>query len=276
MKPKTQNTFLKLPVLDGLELLHARHHTIDFPFHTHNTFNITLVLEQTFTTKLSDRSLQAPVGTIVITNPDEVHATICDSRIGSSFFTFYVSPDVLKQLNHQQPVYFDKKIISDPPLFHQLMQLSQGNNTTPSQMEKALLGALKALVSKHASSAYTETKSTTHFRRFLETEAYEKFSLENAAHRFGLDKFKFLRLFKYETGLTPNSYILLKRIEKCKQLLQTRNDLLGIAIETGFYDAAHLSKHFKKLPALRHWPTTMPDRVVQYCTIGTGSPALLL
>ena len=49
-----------------------------------------------------------------------------------------------------------------------------------------------------------------------------------------LNKYKFLRLFKQETGLTPNNYIILKRVEKCKELLNTQDDLLDIAIETGF------------------------------------------
>ena len=95
MKNSNKNSFHKLTILDGLELLDAKHHTLDFPFHTHNTFNITLVIEQVFSTKLCDRFIQVRAGTIVVTNPDEVHATICDNKIGSSFFTFYVSPDVL-------------------------------------------------------------------------------------------------------------------------------------------------------------------------------------
>ena len=71
--------------------------------------------------------------------------------------------------------------------------------------------------------------------------------MEKSAAMFGVDKYKFLRLFKAETGLTPNNYIILKRIEKCKELLKSQNDLLDIAIELGFYDATHLCKHFKKV-----------------------------
>jgi AraC-like DNA-binding protein len=113
-----------------------------------------------------------------------------------------------------------------------------------------MMKLLERLVTKHATGMEAENKINTHFRRFLEEESFEKFSLENAANRFGLNKFKFLRLFKYETGLTPNNYIILKRIEKCKQLLQTQHDLLDIAIETGFYDATHLCRYFKKFTGI--------------------------
>ena len=250
MKLKNQNYYNKLSILDGLELLGAKHYTLDFPFHTHNTFNITLILEQTFSTKLYSSFLQAPVGTIVVTNPEEVHATICDKKIGNSFFTFYVSPDVLKGLNNNKSLFFESKIISDSVLFQQLFTLSQHFTTSDSGFEKELLKALKTLVTKYSAYDFALTKRSNHFQRFLEEEVCEKFSLESAAKKFGLDKFKFLRLFKYETGLTPNNYIILKRIEKCKELLQTQNDLLAIAIETGFYDATHLCMHFKKITGI--------------------------
>lgn len=250
MKLKNQNSYHKLAILDGLELLDAKQHTLNFPFHSHNTFNVTLVLEQIFSTKLYDRFLQAHAGTIVVTNPEEVHATICDNRFGSSFFTFYVSPDVLTELNNNKSVFFENKIISDTILFQQLFILSQRFNTSDSDFEKGLVKALGRLVTKYSANTFVTNKRSNHFQKFLEEETFEKFSLENTASKFGLDKFKFLRLFKYETGLTPNNYIILKRIEKCKELLKTQTDLLDIAIQTGFYDATHLCKHFKKITGI--------------------------
>ena len=247
---KNKNSYFKVPILDGLEILDAKHHTLNFPFHTHNTFNITLVLEQIFSTKTANRFLQAPVGSIVVTNPDEVHATICDSNNGNSFITFYVSPDVLGRLNNNKPVYFDNKIIYNPLLFQKLFQFSKHLFSLNIQLENGLVNALRTLVVKHSSDSFAEKKNKHHFRNFLDFEPFEKFSLENAAAKFGVDKYKFLRLFKNETGLTPNNYIILKRIEKCKELLKSQNDLLGIAIELGFYDATHLCKHFKKITGI--------------------------
>lgn len=242
-----KNAFYKLPILDGLELLDAKQHHVNFPFHTHHTFNITLVIEQVFSTKLSNRQVHATAGTIVVTNPGEVHATICDNKMGSSFFTFYISPDVLTTLNNKNPVFFDNKIIEDRQLFRQLLALSQRIGQPAIDFEKQLLQSLSTLVKQYAATALNKNAGNNLFKKFLQEETMEKFSLENTAHKFGLDKFKFLRLFKYETGLTPNNYIILKRIEKCKELLQTNDDLLDIAIETGFYDATHLCKHFKRI-----------------------------
>ena len=208
------------------------------------------MVEQTFSNKLLDKTLHASAGTIVITNPEEVHASFCDNKVGTTFFTFYVSADVLTNLNNNQPVFFDQKIIMDNKLFNKLYTLSQSDYTAHNKIEIQLLLVLKELTRKYAIHDHVTGTESKLFQRFLEDETFEKFSLEKTASGFGLDKFKFLRLFKQQTGLTPNNYIILKRIEKCKELLHTEDDLLQIAIQTGFYDATHLCKHFKRITGI--------------------------
>lgn len=247
MKNKNINTYHKLPILDGLELLNAQNHTTSFPFHSHDSFNIALILNQTFNTKLNDKFLQAPIGTLSITNPNEVHATPCDGQIGNSFFTFYVSPDVLKSINNNNLVFFDDRIIYDETLFQTFYFLSQNFANSQIDFEAVLFKTLEKLVRHHASKNNFKPQETKLFKRFMEDDPFKRFSLEYTAKSFGLDKYKFLRLFKEETGLTPNNYVILKRIERCKKLLlETDLDLLEIALETGFCDSAHLCKHFKK------------------------------
>ena len=246
MSKKNINSYHKLPILDGLELLNAQNHTISFPYHTHNTFNIALVLNHTFNLKLTNKFLQSPIGTLCVSNPHEVHATPCDSRAGNSFFTFYVPPDVLKKLNKGNDVFFEDKIIYDRSLFSSFYFLSQNFAKGTVDIENKLMAALAVLVKDHASKSEFKHKQYRLFNSFITEDSIDKFSLHDVAKRFELDKYKFLRLFKHETGLTPNNYIILKRIEKSKALLQTDCGLLDIAMESGFYDAAHFCKQFKR------------------------------
>lgn len=94
-----------------------------------------------------------------------------------------------------------------------------------------------AEIIEHASNLFSE---------YIAEENFSRFSLDAAARQFGLDKYKFLRLFKDQTGFTPNNYTIFKRVEKSKLLLAQGQDLLSIAVELGFYDAAHYCNHFKK------------------------------
>lgn len=230
-----------------MEILFANRHTLDFPNHTHNTFNIALVVSQSFNAKLQDKFLQAPIGSICITNPDEIHATPCDKNIGNTFITYYISPEVFKSLNHNKEVFFKDKIIYNSTLFKELYVLSLTSASLPSQdFEKKLLSCLQVLMIEYSCEIHFKHQHLQLFTTFIEETPLEKFSLDKTARNFGLDKYKFLRLFKQETGLTPNHYISLKRINTAKKLLLENDDLLEIAISTGFYDTAHFCKEFKR------------------------------
>ncbi|WP_316762197.1 AraC family transcriptional regulator [Pedobacter aquatilis] len=246
MNKKDLSEFKRLNILDGTELLFAKNHTNDFPNHTHDTFNIALVINQTFHAKLSSAFLQAPVGTICITNPDEIHATPCDKYTGNTFITYYIAPTILRGLNHGVDVFFKDKVIYHPPLFTLFYQLAFHTENKTINFEKELINALSLLVKEYATEIKFKNQNSRLFQEFIGENSLEKFSLENTAKGFGLDKFKFLRLFKQETGLTPNSFIILKRIKMAKEMLARNEEILDVAIASGFYDAAHLSKEFKK------------------------------
>ncbi|WP_298533222.1 AraC family transcriptional regulator [uncultured Algibacter sp.] len=234
------------PILDGLEFLRAKSHTIDFPFHTHDTFNIALILDTTFNIKLTDKFLKVPRGVLSIVNPDEVHATPCDRDQGNSFFTFYVSPDVIKSFNNNRNVFFRNKVIYNTQLFNEFYFLSENLENASVNFEFRLTKALKQLVVNYAEDEMFSYKTTKLFQTFINESSFETFSLDKTASQFGIDKFKFIRLFKQETGLTPNNFVLLKKIEKSKQLLKKGVPILNVAVDAGFYDAPHFYKNFKR------------------------------
>ncbi|MEO9870302.1 helix-turn-helix domain-containing protein [Ekhidna sp.] len=236
----------QIPILDGLELLNAKSHTLDFPFHTHETFNIALILTSTFNTKLTDKFLKAPISTLSITNPGEVHATPCDRDLGNSFFTYYVSPEAIKDFNNGEDVFFEDKIIYDQKIFNELYFLSKNYKKSHVEFEKRLTTSLKLLVRKYATERPIDFKTNKLFQSFINETSFNSFSLDKTASKFGINKYKFIRLFKQETGLTPNNFVLLKKIEKSKRMLKNGTPIFNVAIDCGFYDPSHFYKNFKR------------------------------
>jgi AraC family transcriptional regulator len=55
--------------------------------------------------------------------------------------------------------------------------------------------------------------------------------------------------FKRATGLPPHQYVIARRVERAKQLLQTESDfsLAEVAASAGFSDQSQFSHHFKRL-----------------------------
>jgi AraC family transcriptional regulator len=74
-------------------------------------------------------------------------------------------------------------------------------------------------------------------------------SLDRMAAVARLSPFHFARQFKAATGLPPHQFVIARRVERAKRLLQTGDDvcLAEIAADAGFSDQSQFSHHFKRL-----------------------------
>src|SRR5205823_10081472 len=74
-------------------------------------------------------------------------------------------------------------------------------------------------------------------------------SLEQMAAVARLSPYHFARQFKAATGLPPHQYVIMRRVERAKQLLQGGGDfsLAQVAAHAGFSDQSQFSHHFKRL-----------------------------
>jgi AraC family transcriptional regulator len=71
--------------------------------------------------------------------------------------------------------------------------------------------------------------------------------LEELAAVANLSVFHFARAFRESVDTTPHQYVLERRIDMAKTLLRSRDwNLEAIASATGFADASHLSKAFRR------------------------------
>jgi AraC family transcriptional regulator len=64
-----------------------------------------------------------------------------------------------------------------------------------------------------------------------------------------LSPYHFARQFKAATGLPPHQYVIMRRVERAKQLLQGHGDvsLAEVAAHAGFSDQSQFARHFKRI-----------------------------
>jgi len=91
------------------------------------------------------------------------------------------------------------------------------------------------------------TRSITEMEAHLHQDTHN----DRLAARAGMNTNAFIRLFKNQTGVTPQGYLRRKRVEKACLLLRfTDKTIETIAAETGFCDRYHLTRVFHRLRGL--------------------------
>jgi AraC-like DNA-binding protein len=70
--------------------------------------------------------------------------------------------------------------------------------------------------------------------------------LDTLSGEAGISRFHLLRSFKQKYGLPPHAYQIGLRLGKAQRLLRRGVPVAQVAVECGFTDQSHLSRHFKK------------------------------
>jgi AraC family transcriptional regulator len=88
-------------------------------------------------------------------------------------------------------------------------------------------------------------------------------SLEQMAAVARLSVYHFARQFKAATGLPPYQYVIMRRVERAKQLLQAGTDLslAEVAARAGFSDQSQFSHHFKRAVGVTPGQFRTPARI---------------
>jgi AraC family transcriptional regulator len=86
---------------------------------------------------------------------------------------------------------------------------------------------------------------------YVEEHLQDDISLDEMARIARLSPFHFSRCFKAMTGTSPHQYVIERRVERAREMLTKSNlSLSQIAVECGFSDQSHLTRHMKRLLGL--------------------------
>lgn len=256
-----QVKFWRDPDLGNLELLRARYVTHSFSPHIHEGFAIGVIVAgvEAFTYRGSVHA--APAGSIVVIHPGEVHTGYAAIEAGWSYRMLYPDAALLQKSTAEVAgregllPFFPTPVIHDRQLAECLSCLHIILETSPErlQRETCFLWTLAQLVTRYASnhvdlkSVGREYQSVKRVQEYLRARFTENVSLEQLAALAELSPFHFIRVFRRQVGLPPHAYLTQVRVNKAKTLLALGEPIAQVALETGFADQSHLTKHFKRI-----------------------------
>lgn len=82
--------------------------------------------------------------------------------------------------------------------------------------------------------------------RYMEEHFAEPLSLAELARMCDRSLHRFATVFRQEVGIPPHQYLCRLRVRHAQSLLRQGTSPIVAAVETGFFDQSHLSRHFKR------------------------------
>ncbi len=81
---------------------------------------------------------------------------------------------------------------------------------------------------------------------FIERNFADPIPLTELAALCGLSLHRFVTVFRSQVGVPPHQYVCRTRVRHARTLLRQGVPLAAAALDAGFCDQSHLSRHFKR------------------------------
>ncbi|QKJ24313.1 AraC family transcriptional regulator [Poseidonibacter lekithochrous] len=228
--------------------------------HFHEEYTISLVYKGMHLFSNEKDTYNVEAGMIQVLNPYEFHQTK-----DSSWAHLNIMPTI-KQMNTIASQMLQKEINSQilintmikdqkaTNLFYSLFTSLDSIYNNRLSIDSKVVEFLEYILKYHSSLKAEEivnidinkNKLSLGLEYINSNITNDNLSLDEISNNIGLSKYHFLREFKKETGVTPNQYIQIKKVNKVRSFLKTDASLSSIAYECGFTDQSHMIKVFKR------------------------------
>ena len=252
----------RAPDLGGVELFSATLSEFSFRPHAHEEFFIALTESGCVAPAYRGSSHLIGPGDLLILNPEESHAGGPPADGSWTYRAMYPSRSLMREIAAEfsagRPTVpeFGTDIVRDQAVtasLHRYHRLTESPRSSLLERETELARALVLLTGRHATGPREprqpgrEPRAIRLCKEYLEEHAASNVTLHELAAVAGLSPFHLCRVFGESAGMTPHAYQTHLRVRHARILLQTGVPIAHAAVEVGFYDQAHLTRHFKQI-----------------------------
>ncbi|WP_461607347.1 AraC family transcriptional regulator [Aeromonas rivipollensis] len=242
-----------LPFIEARAVQDGRH--VCYDKHSHAHFSIGAITGG-HSHYLNQRSLQeVGPGSLVLMNPEEVHACNPIADQPWSYLMFYLDTDWLRSQQEEAGLGsefrpFDMTASRDPLLYQGLQHLHHQLVQAPDPLAREVACHLfsRQLLAR-LTPARWDDRPPQHLQRaaeLMQDDSASPLRLSLLSAVAGLTPSHFVRAFSQHYGMTPHAYLLDRRIRHARTLLKQGQPLAEVALASGFADQAHFQRQFKR------------------------------
>lgn len=234
----------------GVEIVEGRFVRLAFEAHTHQAFGLGIVHEgvERFRYRGADH-LAAP-GSIILMNPDELHAGRAECPQGWGYRMLYLEPGTLEEIVDEAGWSFGDVLVEGDLstarlLGAQLQALWQSQDAL--ELDGLLLQFLETLRPHARCRPARKEAAPGRFAQvidYMQAHMDEAIQLDDLAAVAGLSRFHFLRQFRACHHVTPHKMLMALRLHAAKGWLAQGTPPAEVALRAGLTDQAHLTRAF--------------------------------
>ncbi|MDR6101919.1 AraC-like DNA-binding protein [Agrobacterium larrymoorei] len=242
----------------GMECMTATFLTHEFLPHAHDTFSIGAIENGSQISTIKGTTERTGPGHLYLIDPGQIH----DGAPGGDGYRYRmiypdvallsdVIEDVTGRAFHGTPSFpsflpHDPKMAQAFQIAHRRLESGAG----ALEADEGMFSVLAELFSRHGSAIIlpVETHEKTavyQARDYLNDNFDTDVGLEELASMAGLSRAHLIRAFRREFHITPHAYLTDIRIRRARHLLRKGESPASVALECGFADQAHFTRHFK-------------------------------
>ncbi|WP_421901482.1 AraC family transcriptional regulator [Maridesulfovibrio sp.] len=263
-KQNTKLTFHELEELPEAVLVKASKIANRFPRHVHSSYIFSLIDQGERRVCINSQTKTYRAGEMCILPPGTSHSceSICEDEFGPhSYRALCVTPSYMKSIAEEisgkacADPHFDPAVVYkdfDRSSFNELFSLSKTTGTTlekQAALNTFLYHALENFSSKRIIPEKTgpQHEALSRVKEYIDNNFRHKITLNKLAETSCLSPFHLQKLFVKKFGLSPQEHIISRRIHGAKARIQAGETLIEAALNSGFSDQSHFSRHFKRV-----------------------------
>ncbi|WP_077307403.1 AraC family transcriptional regulator [Terribacillus halophilus] len=186
---------------------------------------------------------------VMLFNPEQPHDGMAYDDDGLDYVMLYIEPELMLEMTEQKEVFlFSNPIVYNGELERKIVNLSTAvlNQRDEALCYELLVSLIDSLTLIEMKTSYRKADPfVSKAKEMMHASLHSVLKLDEICKELQLSKFKFIRLFKQHTGISPYQYFLNGKVELAKHILEKSRDVYMAVAACGFVDLAHMNRHFK-------------------------------
>ncbi len=235
----------------GITALSASFTDFGYKMHYHEEYALGVTLRGIQQYNLGGSLQSSYQNGVMLFNPEQAHDGWSKDKSGIDYVIVYIHPKLfLEVLGKKDMICFPSPIVYNSKLEQSILNLTQAifNNQDESLCSELLLALADNSGQTDIGSVDKKDDALTKkAKEMIDGGVKNVLRLDDICQKLGVSKYRFIRSFKANTGISPYQYFLNCKVELAKKIIGQNRDVYLAVTECGFVELTHLNKHFKRV-----------------------------